>query len=296
MKKINIMFFLVLSVAIVACNPDSKSGSDDSKKTPTGTEQTGAGQTGATKTGTPETAGTGTPATGGTGAGVTPPPASTGTGTEGTPQTPPAPQVSPFEALKAKRDAYKKELSDRKTAFDGLTSLNKVDIPTQVTTVKPTEDQPKIHASLGYNSDLNKKLDDSIKALKLGDGTKVDEIKVVDDMFIILVSLDEITNKLVDTHLSDENLEKIKSDSQKISSATTALQAFIDKRKTLMDELKKQIEKAAVKKSNTADLKTELEKIGKTTANVTTPGEAGYYFTTVEALKAKVEEIENLFK
>ncbi|UGQ17972.1 hypothetical protein [Borrelia sp. RT1S] len=198
-----------------------------------------------------------------------------------------------FKALKTERDTYNKELKDAKTAYDALTSKSEVSIPTQV---KKVQDKDKIHASLGYDNGLIKKLDESIKALQLGSGDKHTEIGWVSSLLSMLTGLENVTRKILDDLLSDANLKKIENDKAKIETATAELSEFIDSRNKFIKSAKKTIEAAYTNKDTHETLKDELRKIAYILDGVTTPGEAGYCNAKLTAIEANLAALDALIK
>ncbi|UGQ16806.1 hypothetical protein [Borrelia sp. RT5S] len=198
-----------------------------------------------------------------------------------------------YKALKTKRDAYNKELKDAKTAYDALNSKNEVSIPEQV---KKVQDNSKLHASLSYDNELIKKLDESIKALQLGSGDKHTEIGWVSSLLSMLTGLENVTRKILDDLLSDANLKKIENDKAKIETATAELNEFIDSRNKFIKSAKKSIKEAYTGKSSHDTLKDALRKIAYILDGVTTPGEAGYCNAKLTAIEANLAALDALMK
>ncbi|UGQ16808.1 hypothetical protein [Borrelia sp. RT5S] len=272
MKKFSIMFFLVLVVALFACKQ----------------EEAGEGQSGT-----------------GSGAGA-------GGAAGGQSQSDEAGKQTPGQrddarlaeetktaltALKTKRDDYSTELKGLKTTYDALKPKNEVSIPSELKILTTRRHQPKIHASLGYDNELIKKLDESIKGLKISNATThAKQIKTASAVLQVLVDLDDAIKKILDTYLKGANLTKIENDKDKIEKATAELNKFIASRKEFIESIQKTIEKAHTNRSDETNLKAELDKIADKTKTTANADESGYYHVTVEAIKKNVEALSDLVK
>ncbi|UGQ16801.1 hypothetical protein [Borrelia sp. RT5S] len=177
MGKFNFMFPLLLVVALFSCGQVTPRTGSVTPKTVTGEEKESEGAGTATDqlrtgemTGARVQASKGT--TGQSGAGIT-------LGVKTSAEIAARETAAAFQALKVRRDAYEAGMAKLKTDFEAPSSQNKVEIPFEVTLLTTSKDQPKIHASLGYNNTTHKELDESIKALQLSSGNKKAEIDIV---------------------------------------------------------------------------------------------------------------------
>ncbi|WKC58683.1 hypothetical protein [Borrelia sp. P9F1] len=277
MKNINIMFFLVLVLALVACGQETQG---DSVTPGSGNP----GQAGASEEESYE--------------GITDEERKVATERLRT-ET-----AKAFKALKKTRDDYSNEINIAMKAYDAIEATTKhviahrVEIPA-LTGFTREKDSAKIYASLGYDGDLINKLNDSIISLRSSDGNiHAREIKIAAGIFRMLVELDDATNKILDTHLKDDNLAKIEKNKAKIDTATKELNAFIASRKEFIASIEKSIEAARSNEIRTPDeAKAELNKLIATTAvtSDTVAGEAGYCHSRVEAVKKNEKTLAGLF-
>nr|WKT13963.1 hypothetical protein LKV13_04950 [Borrelia sp. BU AG58] len=283
MKKINVMFYLILAVLLASCDL-FKMGSGQSRNG----NKTGAG-TGSVVNQV------------GGGAQAQP-----GVATSGSERS----AAAVFANLKGIRDSNKKDIADAKREFDALAAWqpsgnaidaldtsrkNEIRIPPKVTGITEAADQSKIHASLGYDSKTNYNLNKVITALY-----SAPEINMVSDLLKMLVDLDEVTNKILNELLKDENLEKIKNDKTKLEKAEEGLGRFIVSRRLFIRKVQKAIQEAK-DNSNISDaaenflkLKEKLKKITAKDTSSPMTGDAGYYHFIVEAIKANAAALEKL--
>ncbi|AYE36807.1 hypothetical protein DB313_04730 (plasmid) [Borrelia turcica IST7] len=207
-----------------------------------------------------------------------------------------------LNALKKERDDYKTKLSTTKKTYDGTASGQKkaITIPEHVTAVKET-DLDSIYSGLGYDNSTIGKLQEVITTLGItssNQSAKAEEIKFASGALELLKSLGEDTNKVLNEYLGDAGLEKIKNDKKQIEKAKTALKAFTDSRDSLITAINNQIGTAQGNKGTLDTMKTDLEKISDNpSTDVTTSGQKGYYWTTYKkSIQAKAKEIADLVK
>nr|WKT13966.1 hypothetical protein LKV13_04965 [Borrelia sp. BU AG58] len=166
-----------------------------------------------------------------------------------------------FNALKTKRDDYKNKMDGLKTAFGKIQTADKeVKIPAQVGVIEDAY-LSGIYASLGYNKETNKHLNEAIKSLNLGNGNKNEEIKIVKDVLVALIYLEMFTKEILDVHFSDASLETIKDDKDKITQGGELLNEYVSARDAFIELAQKAIKEAASNKADEARVKSELKKI-----------------------------------
>nr|WKT13965.1 hypothetical protein LKV13_04960 [Borrelia sp. BU AG58] len=270
MKKIGIMFFLILAVALVSCNQES--GAKEKEETP----NTGGSDKPEPKAKTPEQL-----------------------KKEAEAKKLAEETKAALTSLQKARDEYSKEISDAKTAFDTNTSTQKkVEIPADVKNknVVKEKDLPNVYASLGYENALIDKLNESIKALSINSG-KNDEITVVVDALKMLADLSVTTDKILGVHLSNDKLEKI-NDKATLAKAKEELGKFIELRKEFIASVKKSIEEAYKEKNTSDNVKRELKKIGDTTApeSSAVAGDTGYANARAKAIEDSEKALKDLVK
>ncbi|UGQ17969.1 hypothetical protein [Borrelia sp. RT1S] len=165
-----------------------------------------------------------------------------------------------FRVLSTKINNYKKLMERSKTRFDSASSETSVAIPAEVKAKGfKDEDQPKIHASLGYSNTVNQDLNKAIKTLSIGSG-KDEEIKVVSDVFKILVGLEDATRKIFDELVTEDILGRIKSDKSKIDELGRIFDSFAKPRTAFVRDVQRTIKTAATKNDATG-VREELKKI-----------------------------------
>ncbi|QMU99774.1 hypothetical protein F0310_04995 (plasmid) [Borrelia sp. A-FGy1] len=266
MKKINIMFFLILAIAFLACKQETAVSEKEEEKTVTGAKETEEFkkkiEAGVTKELTKRE------------------------------------NAATLAELKNEISKYKKEIDDAKAGYEATTSGSKkaITIPAEVTDVT-SSDLEMIYSGLGYDNNTIGKLHDSIVALNISSG-KTDEIKFANGVLKLLKSIGKDTKNVLEVYLGDTgSLSKIENDKAKMESAKIKVKEFIDARKTLITALRAQIGAAETAKSNPSNLKTELEKISDTTPNVSSSSAKGYYWSKYnKEVKAKAVEIGDLVK
>ncbi|UGQ17974.2 complement regulator-acquiring protein [Borrelia sp. RT1S] len=284
-KKISIMFLLVLALSFVSCSQaetgDGKQQTEDKKTVEAGStspRQTGASQEVSDEEMADEEK-------------------------QARAEQLAAATTEAFKILKDKRDEYSSKINTAKAAYDALGTAplrtqDKVEIPGGITDFTKAKDQPKFHASLGYDNKTIENLNKSIDGLS-HDG-KIDDLgrkTTVNGIFNLLVSLEDATKKILDTHLSDENLKKIENNKDKIEKATAELKEFITSRDDFIAGIKKSIEASVDQKATSDDAKAELDKIiAKTSSTSSTKaGDAGYLHSKVEAVKNNEKVLSGLF-
>ncbi|UGQ17977.1 hypothetical protein [Borrelia sp. RT1S] len=279
MKKISTIVFLMLLLALMACNIDltGKGGAASDDEKDLGEEnlgqQLGAGlvalgrQLGVrigdeaavdAKTGEEKKVESKTVDTVGGSSPVRQP---------GTVEVKTAEEVA-FDGLKTKRDNYKNKMAKLKTDFEASSSQNKVEIPSQEKDLT-IRDQARIHSSLDYNNGIIKDLDDSIKALGL-DTSKQKEVDMVSEILHTLAAFDDTTKDVLDIYLKNETLETVKNDKDKLDKLTAELDKFISARDGFIREVQGIVKRAVSSKSDFEQLKRELGKINdlSTTENI----------------------------
>ncbi|UGQ17976.1 hypothetical protein [Borrelia sp. RT1S] len=201
-----------------------------------------------------------------------------------------------LDALKTKRDDYHNKMEDLRTKFKEKdpTKRNSVSMPGGLL---GSIDREKIYASLGYDNEAIGKLNSVIGMLQLNDSVnnRDKERETVTNVLTMLVELDDATEKILDKHLTEDSLEKIKQDNKKLKRLDKELKAFTNKRNAFIKSIKTLIKEAA-SKADEAGVRAELDKVTNTTIGVTTPGEAGYYHSTISAIKANEINIGILVK
>ncbi|UGQ17973.1 hypothetical protein [Borrelia sp. RT1S] len=279
MKKVSIMFPLVLALSFVSCSQaetgDGKQQTEDKKTIGLNPRQTGASQEVSDEEMTEEEK-------------------------KARAKQLAVETAEAFKVLKDKRDEYEKKMTDAKKTYeeqdaslrDGLRLPNEVK--------KFTADEDKIYASLGYDNETIENLDKLIGFLQLGDSTqsKTVEKKMVSDILTSLVSLEDTTKKIMDDHLKEDNLRKIENNKVKIDTANKELDGFIASRTAFVEDIKKTIKEAKKKSesSSEAEVKVELKKIADTEPATDKPDEAGYFHTKLEATKKNAIALDNLMK
>ncbi|UGQ17968.1 hypothetical protein [Borrelia sp. RT1S] len=245
MKKINIMLFLVLAIALVACNL-GKTG-----KKETAPKQTQLGTDGATladkKAGEEKVGGEDEED-------------NVADNANSVEETEEAKANAAVNKLKTEGANYKKGMDDAKTEFEALDSSkqNKVSIPLHVTGLRTRRDQPKIHASLGYDNETIKNLNTAIKTLQLRDG-KTEEIEIVEGVLKMLIHFDNSINEVFDEFSKENTFNLIKSENV-LDEANAGLKEAIRMRDEFTSNAKEIIKTAASKK-NPEDVKAELKKV-----------------------------------
>ncbi|UGQ16802.1 hypothetical protein [Borrelia sp. RT5S] len=273
MKKINTIVFLMLLLALMACNIDltGKGGAASDDEKDLGEEnlgqQLGAGlvalgrQLGVRigdeaadgpKTGEEKKVELKTVDTVGGSSPVRQP---------GTVEVKTAEEVA-FDGLKTKRDNYKNKMAKLKADFEASSSQNKVEIPSQEKDLT-IEDQARIHSSLDYNNGIIKDLDESIKALGLVDIGKQKEVDMVSEILHTLAAFDDTTKDVLDIYLKNETLETVKNDKDKLDKLTAELDKFMSARDGFIREVQDIVKRAVSSKSDHAQLKKELGKINE---------------------------------
>ncbi|UGQ16805.1 hypothetical protein [Borrelia sp. RT5S] len=285
MKKISIMFLLVLALSFVSCSQaetgDGKQQTSDKKTVEAGStspRQTGASQEVSDEEMADEEK-------------------------QARAEQLAAATTEAFKILKDKRDEYSSKINTAKAAYDALGTAplrtqDKVEIPGGITDFTKAKDQPKFHASLGYDNKTIENLNKSIDGLS--NGGRIDNPerkKTVAGIFSLLVALEDATTKILDDLLKNDNLAKIKNDKDKIEKATAELKSFITSRDDFIKGIQRSIEEALSKTKSSAEAKAELDKIiAKTSAtSSTTAGEAGYLHSKVEAVKKNTTALASLF-
>ncbi|UGQ17970.1 hypothetical protein [Borrelia sp. RT1S] len=169
-----------------------------------------------------------------------------------------------LKELKTKRDGYKKEIADLKAKFEKEASRNEVTIP-EVLKKELEKYKDQIHASLGYDNETHKNLNEAIKALKLDTTTngnkKEEELKIVYYVLGMLITLDEATTRILDKMLSDEMLEKIKNDKDALEGSVAELGKFIGSRDAFIRITQKAAKAAATAAAGAAENKADLTKV-----------------------------------
>nr|WKT13964.1 hypothetical protein LKV13_04955 [Borrelia sp. BU AG58] len=248
MKKINIIFYLILAVLLASCDLLKMGGqSRDGNKTGAGGKTTlGTGQTLGGKTEKEAQAETATP------------------------------EEIALTVIKGKRDDYKKRVDGLKAAFDalGATAKQEVRIPAEVTGFEDT-DRDKIHSSLDYDNETIKNLNESINALKLSENGTGGKIDTVTGVLALLDTLGIMTNKILNERLKDENLEKIKNDKTKLEKAEEGLDEFIAARDGFINKVKEIVATAVSKKNGADAVAEELDNINR--AYIEQPNAYGYH-------------------
>ncbi|UGQ16811.1 hypothetical protein [Borrelia sp. RT5S] len=163
-----------------------------------------------------------------------------------------------FRVLNAKINKYKRGLEGLKTRFNKLATKNEVEIPSEIRSVIKA-DKDKIHASLGHSNTAIQALNKAIKTLSIDSG-KTTEIKVVSDVFKILVDLEDTTRKIFNELLRDNILEKIKSDKSEIDELGKIFDSFTKPRSNFIKNVQRIIRTAATKNDATR-VREELKKI-----------------------------------
>ncbi|WKC58682.1 hypothetical protein [Borrelia sp. P9F1] len=277
MKKINIMFFLVLVMTLVACDqemqivgrilPGTKPGQTGASEEVSDQEVSYEGMTDEERKVATERLRTET--------------------------------AKAFKALKKTRDDYSNKIDKAMKSYYAIIAETKhviayrVEIPAEVKGFTKEKDSAKFYASLGYDRELIEKLNDLIRGLTFNGHVSAEDIQIVTGILKMLVELDDANNKILDEHLNDENLAKIEKNKTKIDTATKELNAFIASRDAFIAGIKNSIEVVHACVSN-AEAMVELNKLIATTST-TIAEEAGYCHSRVEAVKKNEKTLAGLF-